>query len=175
MRSCYILGVGLVTGWLYTGTANAQFGQNTPQAPPNTRFLPRVNNGYPGNASFSPFNNYYGNGAFGGNAYQYGYGGYGWNSWGGSGFSPYGSPYSGFGNPWQYGMGGYNNYAWGAGAPFGGYQFGGYGNFAPIVGVNNGWWPYQPAYDYNNPVNQALQNLYIQGLTGQVTGPSPRR
>jgi hypothetical protein len=43
-------------------------------------------------------------------------------------------------NPWQ------NAYAsmglWGA-PPFGAYQYYGYGNFAPVVGVNNGWFPYE--------------------------------
>jgi hypothetical protein len=53
---------------------------------------------------------------------------------------------------------------WGPGAPFGGYQFSGYGNYSPIVGWNNGWYPYDPGYNANSPINQYLQQLYLQGL-----------
>lgn len=179
----YILGLGLAVGWFSADSAQAQFGQNNPQAPPNSHFLPRTGGSYVGKSPYGPFSNFQGYNNFGagpfnpyGNAWAGGYGSaFQNNPWGGG----YGYQYQ-----YQYGMGangfgynnamGYNGFP-GMSAPFGGYQtFGGY-NFSPIVGMNNGWGPYYPAYDPNNPVNQALQNLYIQGLTGSVTGPSIRR
>ena len=173
-------------------SASAQFGQNpfTATPPGNAAFLPRSGGQRLNNQQFYPFgygnplNNYH-NGVFGNN----GFGNNGWNPYGNNGFGDNGSPFS---NPWQggpFGGGVFNNpyqTPWGFGnafsnsAPFGGYSFYGYGNFSPIVGLNNGWWPYQPAYNYNNPVDQYLNQLFLQGLPGSGSAPSslnsnPRR
>ena len=188
-----LLCVGLVMAWLHASAGVAQFGQN-PQLqnnpPANSHFLPRVGGPKLNSQQFYPYgygsplnNNYNFNNAagFGGwNPYTntaFGGGAGGWNPYTGTAFGGNGNPWnSPYGNPWQgnpWGGGTFNNpwqTPWGFGniysnsAPFGGYQYYGYGNFAPIVGLNNGWWPYQPAYNYNNPVNQYLQNLYMQGL-----------
>lgn len=179
-RLCLLAALALV----HASSASAQFGQNpfTASPPGNSTFLPRAGGQRLNNQQFYPFgygnplNNYY-NGAFGNN----GFGSNGWNQYGNYGFGGYGSPYnSAFGNPWQgspFGGGVFNNpyqTPWGFGnsAPFGGYQYNGYGNFAPIVGLNNGWWPYQPAYNYNNPVDQYLNQLFLQGLPGSGSAPS---
>ena len=137
----------------------------------------------------SPLNNYQnfgGPSAFGGNPYAnsafnnfgppfgggyngLGYGGFGNGGFGNNGFGGNGFGFNGFGNNgFGYNGGfGYNSFGsnmWGPGPPFGGYQFSGYGNYSPIVGWNNGWYPYEPAYNPNSPINQYMQQLYLQGL-----------
>lgn len=170
-----------LAGWLHSIAAHAQFGQNLPlqgNPPAGAQFLPRAGGQRINSQQFYPFgygnplNNYFNNSFYGGA------GNFGGNGFGNNGFGAYGSP---FGNPWQANQFAGNQFGgnpftnpyqtpWGFGnmysnsAPFGGYQYYGYGNFAPIVGVNNGWWPYQPAYNYNNPVDQYLQRLFISGL-----------
>ena len=104
----------------------------------------------------NPWNGGMGNmGPWGGGYNGFGYGGFGNGSGynGGVGYNG-GFGYNGFGN-------GFGN-MWGPGAPFGGYQFSGYGNYSPIVGWNNGWYPYDPGY--NSPINQYMQQLFLQGL-----------
>ncbi|GEM_PF-5591006 len=184
-----LLFAAMFAGCLYPSVATAQFGQNAPQgpsAPANSTFLPRAGGQRLNSQQFYPFgygnpqNNYY-NGVFGNN----GYGNNAMNPYANYAPGGYGSPFnsSPYGNPWQgnpFG-GGFNNgfqnpygfgNMYGPSAPFGGYQFNGYGNFAPIVGLNNGWWPYQPAYNYNSPINQYLNQLYLQGLPGNGNVPS---
>ena len=180
--------------------------RNNPQVPGNARLLPNsgagylgggnyqnspfntnrnFNNGFANNgfnngfngAGFNGFNNGYGfnNPGYGFNGFQNGFGGYN-NGFGNQFNGNFGGGFGGgFNAPWNYG----NNF-YGPAPPFGGYQFPGYGNFAPIVGVNNGWWPYEPAYNYNNPVDQYLNQLFLQGLPGSGSAPSslnsnPRR
>jgi hypothetical protein len=187
-----------LAAWLFAPPAMAQFGQNPlnqnkPQAPAGARLLPRSGGGYLGNYQNSPFNS--ANNGFGFNNNGFGFNGsnpgFGFNNNGGGfngfnngmGFNGYNNS---FGNPWAgnfpggqpnpWGLGGANpawNYGniWGPAPPFGGYQFSGYGNYAPIVGVSNGWWPYEPAYNYNHPVNQYLTNLFLQGLPKLDTFP----
>ncbi|MCI0684805.1 MAG: hypothetical protein L0Y71_22135 [Gemmataceae bacterium] len=127
------------------------FGGRNPYAGPN-------NFGSPWGAGFgnNGFGNPWGGGFGNAGTNQFGSGGYGY---GGSGYGGYGGlGYNGFGNG-----SGFSN-LWATSAPFGGYNFTGYGNHMPIVGVNNGWWPYEPAYNSNSPINQYLQQLYLQGL-----------
>ena len=195
MRNQLLPGLVLVC-WLATSAVQAQFGQNLQgQNPPaNANFLPRAGGPWLNSQQFYPYgygnplNNYLNN-AF--------YGNTGFNPYGGAGFgSPWNNP---FGNPWQgngfgggfanpfqangFGMGFGNPFTpWGSTTsfiappgPFGGYQYYGYGNFSPIVGTNNGWWPYSAPFDYNNPVNQYLQNLYLQGLPGSNFMPGSNR
>ena len=194
MRKQLIL-AAMLAGCFYPSVASAQFGQGA-NPPANSTFLPRAGSQRLNSQQFYPFgygnpqNNYYNNaygfGGYGNNGYgNNGYGNNGWNPNGNYAFGGYGSPFNNSwqGNPWQgnpFGGGALNNpyqtpwgfgNAFGPSAPFGGYQYNGYGNFAPIVGLNNGWWPYQPGYNYNNPVNQYLQQLYLQGLPGYGTFP----
>lgn len=173
----------LLAGCLHPAAAMAQFGTKPPQGltpPANSTFLPRAGGQRLNSQQFYPFgygnpqNNYY-NGVFGNN----GFGNNGWNPYSNSSYGGYGSPWQGnafgggaFNNPYQTPWGFGNMY--GPSAPFGGYQNYGYGNFAPIVGLNNGWWPYQPMYNYNNPVDQYLQQLFLQGLPGNSPAPSSK-
>jgi hypothetical protein len=138
-------------------------------------------NGFNSGAGFNGFNSGYGfNGGFNGfnsgfNGFNSGYGFSGGFNGFGSQFNNYASPFAAppwggnlagaglYNNPWQNPWGLPGN-IYGPTGPFFGMQYNGIGNYAPIVGVNNGWWPYQPAYNPNNPVNQYLQNLYLQGL-----------
>jgi hypothetical protein len=137
-------------------------------------------NGFNGfNSGFNGFNSGYGfngfNNGFGFNGFNSGYGFNGGFNGFGSPFNNYASPFAAppwggnlagagfYNNPWQNPWGLSGN-IYGPTGPFFGMQYSGFGNYAPIVGVNNGWWPYQPAYNPNNPVNQYLQNLFLQGL-----------
>lgn len=170
---------------------NAPLPNNVPK---NIRLLPRVGNPPANSQQFYPFGygnpmnnfqNFNGPSAFGGGS-PYGNAGFnnfgppygaGYNNpWGGgfgnAGPHPWGGGangfgYGGFGNGFGnngFGYNGFGNNVWGPGPPFGGYQFNGYGNFSPIAGWNNGWYPYEPGYNANNPINQYMQQLYLQGL-----------
>ncbi len=178
---------GLVLGCLQTSSAVAQFATNTTASQPsgNMRTLPRLGAPYSNNFPYGLNGGFGNSGAYGFNN-PYGFpGGYGFNgfNYSASPFNSYGMPY-GYGAQWQYTPNGYafnnpsqNPYAFGSNflmppGPFGGYQYYGYGNFSPIVGMSNGWYPYSPVYDPYNPMNRALQDLFIQGLTGSAPSSS---
>ena len=72
--------------------------------------------------------------------------------------------------PSHWNFAGFNNYnnpyqaggLW-AGPPFGQYGYGGYGNFAPIVGINNGWFPYEAPWNNNGFGMPGMQGWGGQG------------
>jgi hypothetical protein len=82
-------------------------------------------------------------------------------------FTPSHWNFAGWGNgysPWA-------NYGSWTGPPFGQYGYSGYGQFAPIVGANNGWFPYEPplggnpwgfggGYGWGGASNPFMQNPF---------------